>query len=151
LENFLAQPGYATPKVDVRAAVLRENKILLVQERSDQRWCLPGGWADVGDLPSQTAEREVREESGFQVKARKVLGVFDANRSGQPLEFYHAYKILFLCDLLGGTARSSNETLKVDFFSFDQIPPLSSERTHPRHLQEIQAHLRDPDRPAAFD
>jgi ADP-ribose pyrophosphatase YjhB (NUDIX family) len=151
LDSFSAQPGYATPKVDVRGAVLRDGRILLVQERSDERWCMPGGWADVGERPSTVVVREVWEESGFHVAPRKVLGVYDANRSGTPLEFYHAYKIVYLCELEGGRASPSSETLAVDFFSFDNLPPLSANRTGERHLAEVQAHLWDPDRPAAFD
>lgn len=151
LQNFLAQPGYATPKVDVRGAAIRDGKILLVQERSDRLWCMPGGWADVGDLPSAMVVREVWEESGFQVAPKKVAGVFDANRSGRPLEFYHAYKIIFLCDITGGEARPSHETLAVDFFSFDALPPLSSNRTDARHLAEVLAHLRDHNRSTVFD
>lgn len=151
LENFQAQPGYATPKVDVRGAVVRDGEILLVQERSDECWCMPGGWADVGDLPSEVVVREVWEESGFNVVAKKVIGVYDANRSGLPLEFYHAYKILFLCELTGGQSRPSHETMSVGFFKFDDLPPLSLNRTNQRHLDEVVAHLRDLDRPAAFD
>jgi len=151
LQNFLVQPGYATPKVDVRGAVIRGDKILLVQERVDERWCMPGGWADVGDLPSKMVEREVWEESGFEVVARKVIGVYDANRTGVPIEFYHAYKLVFLCEIMGGQARPSNETLAVDFFRFDNLPPLSAARTNERHLTDVFAHLRDEQRPAAFD
>lgn len=151
LKNFQVQPGYATPKVDVRGAVVRDGKILLVQECSDERWCMPGGWADVGDPPSEVVVREVWEESGFNVAAKKVIGVYDANRTGTPLEFYHAYKIVFLCELTGGQARPSHETLAVGFFSFDDLPPLSLNRTSQRHLDEVVAHLRDPHRPAAFD
>lgn len=151
VENFLQQPGYATPKVDVRGAVVREGQILLVQERSDQRWCMPGGWADVGEVPSAMVEREVWEESGFQVTARKVVGLFDANRGGRPLEFYHAYKVVFLCDIIGGAPRPSEETAAVAFFRFDDLPSLSWERTNERHLAEVRAHLEDPGRPAAFD
>ena len=151
LQNFMVQPGYATPKVDVRGAVIRDDKVLLVQERADGRWCMPGGWADVGDLPSEMVEREVWEESGFRVVARKVIGVYDANRSGSPIEFYHAYKIVFLCGIVGGRARPSSETLAVDFFSFDGLPPLSNARTDQRHLAEVFAHLQEPHRPAAFD
>ena len=109
-QDFCTQAGYATPKVDVRGAVVRDGKILLVQERVDERWCMPGGWADVGDLPSEMVVREVWEESGFHVVPRKVVGVYDANRSGRPLELYHAYKVIFLCDLTGGEARPSDET-----------------------------------------
>lgn len=150
-QNFLVQPGYATPKVDVRGAVIRDGKILLVQERSDERWCMPGGWADVGEKPSEMVVREVWEESGFHVVPRKIIGVYDANRTGRPMEFYHAYKIVFLCDITGGAARPSNETLAADFFSFDNLPPLSSNRTNERHLAEVLAHVRDNNRPAAFD
>jgi ADP-ribose pyrophosphatase YjhB (NUDIX family) len=150
-QNFLAQPGYATPKVDVRGAVIRDGKILLVQERADNGWAMPGGWADVGETPTEMVAREVWEESGFKVTARKVIGVYDANRGGRPMEFYHAYKIIFLCDITGGAARPSNETLAVDFFSFDHLPTLSSQRTNERHLAEVLAHLRDEQRPAAFD
>jgi ADP-ribose pyrophosphatase YjhB (NUDIX family) len=150
LENFLIQPGYATPKVDVRGAVARDGKILLVQERSDGRWCMPGGWADVGEPASKVTVREVWEESGFSVVACKVIGVYDANHR-VPLEFYHAYKIVFLCEIIEGEARPSDETLAVDFFRFDDLPPLSTERTHERHLTEVFAHLQDQNRPAAFD
>jgi len=150
-ENFRFQPGYATPKVDVRGAVIREGKILLVKEKADGCWCMPGGWADVGDLPSAMVVREVREESGFDVVPRKVIGVFDANRTGRPLEFFHAFKIVFLCGLLGGTATASDETTAVEFFSFEALPPLSTNRTNERHLAEIRHHLADPLRPAFFD
>ena len=114
-------------------------------------WCMPGGWADVGDFPSEMVIREVWEESGFRVVPRKVVGVYDANRDGLPLEFYHAYKIIFLCEITGGQARPSYETAAVGFFPFDDLPPLSSNRTNDRHLMEVLAHLNDPNRLAAFD
>jgi ADP-ribose pyrophosphatase YjhB (NUDIX family) len=150
LADFLSQPGYATPKVDVRGAVVRDGKILLVKERVDGRWCMPGGWADVGDGPSKMVAREVWEESGFNVTPSKVIGVYDANRQ-PPLEFYHAYKVVFLCEIVGGEARPSDETEAVDFFDFEQLPPLSTNRTNERHLAEVLAHLHDPERPTAFD
>ncbi len=149
--GFVDQPGYATPKVDVRGAVIREGQILLVQERADGRWTMPGGWADVGESPSEMVVREVWEESGLRVVPRKIVGVYDANRSGRPLALYHAYKIVFLCEVVGGQPRPSHETLAVGFFDFDDLPPLSSNRTHERHLAEVRAHLADARRPAAFD
>jgi len=150
-KNFLSQPGYATPKIDVRGAVVRENKILLVQERTDQRWSMPGGWADVGDRPAEMVAREVWEESGIRVVAQKVIGVYDANRTGRPMEFYHAFKIVFLCEITGGELRPSNETLAAGFFDFENLPPLSLHRTNEKHLAEVLAHVRDHTRPAAFD
>ena len=150
LESFSMQAGYITPKVDVRGAVIRDNKILLIQERADDKWAMPGGWADLGNSPASVAEREVFEESGFHVRAEKVVAVIDANRI-QPLEFYHAYKIIFLCQLLGGEPRISHETLAVDFFDLNNLPPLSVYRTNEDMLREVFAHVQDPNRPTAFD
>ncbi len=151
LESFSQPIGYATPRVDVRGAVFHEQRLLMVRERMDGNWTLPGGWADVGDIPSQAAEREVREEAGFLCKATKVIGVYDANRSG-PLELFHAFKIVFLCELTGGEASASLETSEVRFFGRDELPQgLSGERTRARHIQDAFACLDDPDWQTAFD
>src|SRR3990172_3831484 len=150
LDSFSMQAGYITPKVDVRGAVVRDGKILLIQERADGNWAMPGGWADLGNSPASVAEREVWEESGFRVKAEKVVAVIDANRI-QPMEFYQAYKIIFLCKLLDGEPRISYETLAVDFFDPNNLPPLSTYRTNENMLREVSAHVQDPDRPTAFD
>ena len=148
---FHAQIGYATPRVDVRGAVFSDGKLLLVQERADGGWTMPGGWADVGDVPSQAAEREVLEEAGFRVKARKVVGIYDTNRV-EPLEVFHGYKIVFLCDLLDGKPRPNHETSEVAFFGLDEIPRvLSGERTRPRHIQDAITALMNPDCPTVFD
>jgi ADP-ribose pyrophosphatase YjhB (NUDIX family) len=150
-QDFMAQIGYATPRIDVRGAVFQDGKLLLIQERADGGWAMPGGWADVGNVPSEAAEREVWEEAGFRVKACKVIGVYDANRFG-PLDLYHAYKIVFLCTIVGGAASSSNETTAVDFFGMDEIPAkLSGTRTTPRQIMDaFQAH-HDADCPTVFD
>lgn len=148
---FLAQDGYATPRVDVRGAVFQGDKLLLVRERADGGWTMPGGWADVGDIPSQAAEREVWEEAGFHVKATRLIGVYDANRVG-PLELFHAFKLVFLCDLIDGHARPSIETSEVAFFGRDEIPyMLSGERTYPRHIQDAFSALEHPTLPTKFD
>ena len=150
LKSFSMQAGYITPKIDVRGAVIRDNKILLIQERADGKWAMPGGWADLGNTPASVAEREVWEESGFRVKAEKVVAVMDANRI-QPMEFYHAYKIIFLCKLLDGEPRISYETLAVEFFDPNNLPPLSTYRTNEDMLREVFAHVKNPDLPTAFD
>ena len=150
LDSFSMQAGYITPKVDVRGAVVRDGKILLVQERADEKWALPGGWADLGDAPASMVEREVWEESGFRVKAEKLVAVIDANRI-KPMEFYHAYKIIFLCRLLEGEPRTNYETLAVDFFAPDQLPALSPYRTNGGMLHEVFLHVKHPDRPTMFD
>lgn len=151
LATFQVQPGYATVKVDVRGAVVRDDQILLVRERADGRWAMPGGWADVGEYPSAMVVREIHEESGYEARPVRVVGVYDANRAGRPMEFFHAYKVLFLCELIGGSPAASDETLDVGFFPFDDLPPLSEHRTNQTHLREVRAHLADPTRPAAFD
>ena len=148
---LMDHPGYATPKIDVRAAVMKDGKILLVQETTDNCWAIPGGWADVGDIPSEVAIRECKEESGFDVKPIKVIGVFDANRVGGKLEFFHAFKIIFLSELIGGAATPSDETLDVRFFDFNNLPPLSLNRTNEKHLNEIKLHLINPERKTFFD
>jgi ADP-ribose pyrophosphatase YjhB (NUDIX family) len=150
LDSFSMQTGYATPKIDVRGAVVHEGKILLIQERADGRWAMPGGWADLGNAPASVAEREVWEESGYRVKAEKVVAVLDANRI-EPMEFYHAFKIIFLCRLLGGEPSTSHETLAVNFFDPSDLPLLSLFRTNEAMLQEVFAHIQDPLRPTAFD
>lgn len=151
IENFSWQPGYATPKIDVRGAIVQDGKIMLVKEKQDGKWAMPGGWGDVGEIPSAMVAREVVEESGFEVKVIKVVGVYDANRDGRPLQFFHAYKIVFLCEITGGHARPSEETLAVDFFEFHNLPPLSSSRTNERHLADVLAHILDGNKPAVFD
>jgi ADP-ribose pyrophosphatase YjhB (NUDIX family) len=150
LESFSMQAGYITPKIDVRGAVIRDGRILLVQERADGRWAMPGGWADIGNAPASVAEREVWEESGFRVQAERVVAVLDANRI-EPMEFYHAYKIIFLCKILEGEPRTSHETLAVNFFDPGELPPLSLFRTNEAMLREVFAHLQDPLRPTMFE
>lgn len=151
LGAFRGAVGYATPRIDVRGAVFQDGKLLLVREISDGGWCMPGGWADVGDVPSESAEREVWEEAGFKVKAKKVVGVYDANRTG-PLELFHAFKVVFLCDVLDGKATPSVETSEVGFFSPEEIPGvLSPNRTSPRVIADAFAAYQDPERPTQFD
>lgn len=150
-EVFTSQIGYATPRVDVRAAVFQDGRLLLVRERADGGWTMPGGWADVGDAPSHAAEREAWEEAGFRVRARRLVGVYDANRTN-PMEVFHAFKIVFLCDVLEGEARPSVETSEVAFFTQEEIPAaLSGERTKARHIRDAFAIYRDPLAPAVFD
>jgi ADP-ribose pyrophosphatase YjhB (NUDIX family) len=148
---FRKQVGYATPRVDVRGAVFHEGRLLLVKERIDGGWTMPGGWADVGDVPSASVKREVLEEAGFHVSANKLIGVYDANRVGH-MEIFHAYKIVFLCEILGGNPKTSHETTEVAFFDYEQIPTtLSGERTKPRHIEDAFVAYNNPMKLAVFD
>lgn len=149
---FAAQDGYATPKVDVRAAVFREGKVLLVREAADGLWTMPGGWADVNDTPTDAVEREALEESGFRVRAVKLAAVFDRAKHGHEPPFpFHIYKLFFLCEIRGGSPRTSVETLAVDFFAQDALPPLSTSRLVPAQVLRMFAHAANPALPTDFD
>lgn len=142
--------GYITPKVDVRGAVFKDDKILLVREAADGLWTLPGGWADVGDAPSEAIEREIWEESGYEAKATKLLAVEDRKRRHPP-HIFEIYKVCFLCDLVGGEAKTSMETTAVDWFSEDNLPDLSTGRVTEEQLHRWFKHYRQPDLPTEFD
>jgi ADP-ribose pyrophosphatase YjhB (NUDIX family) len=151
LAGFKFEEGYATPKVDIRAAVFDADRILLVKERSDGFWTLPGGWADVGDSPSLAAVREVKEESGFDVIAKKLAAVYDRDKHDHPPIQHHVFKLFFLCELRGGSATESVETSGVDFFEQGDLPPLSLTRVIEPQIHHMFEHHRNPDLPTSFD
>ena len=149
---FELQPGYVTPKVDVRGAVFNQGELLMVREVMDGGWTLPGGWADVGEAPALATEREVLEEAGLEVQAIRLVGVYDANRVPGSLDLFHAYKLIFLCELLGGDMTTSHETSQAGFFARDEIPqPLSGFRTTERHLDDVFRAYDDRDASTVFD
>ncbi|MDX2152794.1 MAG: NUDIX hydrolase [Bryobacteraceae bacterium] len=144
--------GYATPKVDVRGAAFDDDgRLLLVREREDGLWTLPGGWADVGQSARESVEREVFEESGFKVVARKLAAVLDRNKHGHPPFPFHTYKLFFLCDITGGEATPSYETPEVAFFHPRELPPLSLTRVMPSQIELLERHRADPLLPTVFD
>jgi ADP-ribose pyrophosphatase YjhB (NUDIX family) len=153
VRNVLEQDiGYATPKVDVRGAVFDGDRILLVREVSDGGWALPGGWADVNQSARESVEREIREESGFEALAVKLVAVHDYRRQGHGrVQPFSIYKLFFLCDLVGGEARESLETDGVGFFTRETLPPLSLGRTNPRQIDMIFNHRLNRELPAEFD
>jgi len=148
---FRAEEGYATPKVDVRGVIIRDEKVLLVRERSDGLWTLPGGWADVGDKPALSVEREIREESGYEAKAVKLLALYDRNLHGHPPMAFHVYRAFFRCEITGGERALSSETDGVDFFAPHALPPLSIDRITAEQIARFFDHARHPEWPADFD
>ncbi len=149
---FASQAGYATPKIDLRAAVFDEReRILLVREREDGGWSLPGGWADIGSSPSENVLREVKEESGYEAEILKLAAVFDRDRHGHPPIAFYTYKLFFICKLTGGAAAASNETDSVEFFDEHSLPPLSLTRVTEDEIRLMFEHFRDPHRPTSFD
>jgi ADP-ribose pyrophosphatase YjhB (NUDIX family) len=146
------EEGYATPKVDVRGVAFRNDRVLLVREKLDGGWTLPGGWADPCQSPTEAVVREVREESGFEVRVTKLAAVYDRSKHPHlPLMPFHIYKLFFLCEITGGQARESHETTGVDFFAEDAIPELSISRTLPEQIARMFEHCRNPVLPTDFD
>src|SRR5260370_26404051 len=150
-DQVAGETGYPTAKVDVRAVVFRESRVLLVRERLDGKWSLPGGWADVGHSPGEVAAKEVLEESGYVVRPRKVLAVFDKAKHDHPLSLHHAYKLFILCDLEGGAPATSVETEAVGFFRHGETPPLPPGPGTALQLARMFEHLEQPDLPTDFD
>ncbi len=148
---FANETGYTTPKVDVRAVVFKENKILMVREDSDGDWSLPGGWGDIGLTPSEVAIKEVKEESGFDVKAEKLVAVIDKKCHPHPPSLYHVYKIFIQCEIIGGQLREGIETNAVDFFAENDLPSLSIARNTPSQIQLAFKYLYNPQEPVYFD
>ena len=145
--------GYPTPKVDSRGVVFKDDKILMVREIADNGWTLPGGWCDTGQSPSANVAREVWEESGYKVRATRLLAVFDRDTQGHTPPYpFSIYKLFFECELLGGEATVSNETSEVAWFAEDEIPEnLSRGRTLHHELKLFFKQHRDPTIPTAFD
>lgn len=152
LEVF-SDTGYATPRLDVRAVALRGGRMLLVREKTDGLWSLPGGWADVGTPPAANVEREVREEAGFTARATRLLAVYDRSLHIEMHTFpFHIYKLFFLCELTGETGAAGNpETDGVGFFSPDELPPLSHSRVTEKQVRRMFELAARPDLPADFD
>lgn len=156
---YLPDRGYVTPKVDVRAAARDDaGRLLLVKERSDGGWALPGGWADVGDAPGDVAVRETAEEAGYLVEPVRLIGVYDRDdpRWSHPPHPYHVYKIVIACRIVGPAANaqpdgSGGEITDVGFFAPDELPALSTSRNSPELIARIVDRLAAPHAPADFD
>jgi ADP-ribose pyrophosphatase YjhB (NUDIX family) len=131
--------------------VFEEGRILLVKEPGDAGWSLPGGWADVGESPSEAAVRETLEESGFRVRPVRLLAAFARDRHGHPPIAYHVYKLVFLCEILDQTPSSDVDSEGARFFAVQQIPELSTTRITRAQVSRIFEQYRDPHLPADFD
>lgn len=150
---FGSELGYATPKLDIRALVLDEKgDVLLVKEKEDGRWTLPGGWVDVGEAPSEAVEREVKEESGYRIRAVRLLALWDRDKHPHPPIPFHVYKIVFQCELLGGAPlAASTETDGVGFFPEEALPVLSLGRVTSGQIERLIERATDRGGTADFD
>ena len=126
-ELFCSEHGFQTPKLDTRAAIFRDGKILLVRE-NDGRWSLPGGWVDVNESIRSNTEKEVREEAGLTVAALRLIAAQDRNRHNPPPYAYGVCKVFVLCGLIGGEFRENLETTGYAYFGRDELPQLAEEK-----------------------
>ncbi|WP_280771619.1 NUDIX hydrolase [Salipaludibacillus daqingensis] len=150
-ELFMNETGYQTPKVDIRGAVFNDDKILMVREKIDDKWSLPGGFCDIGLSPSENIIKEVKEESGYDVAAKKLVALLDLNKHSHPPQPYHYYKIFIQCELIGGQAESGLETKDVRFFSEKNLPKLSTGRNTEEQIIMLFDFLRNPNKVTVFD
>jgi ADP-ribose pyrophosphatase YjhB (NUDIX family) len=151
LELLRQEKGYATPKVDVRGAAFEDGRILMVREISDGKWTLPGGWADVNQTAGECVVREIAEESGFKARALQLAAVFDYQKRNPPRHIDSIYKMFFICEIVGGAARASDETSEVAFFPRNELPPLSLGRTTAAQIDRMFDHRENPQLATDFD
>ncbi|MCE8006248.1 NUDIX hydrolase [Aestuariivita sp.] len=144
--------GYATPRVDVRGAVIEDGRVLLVREKTDGNWALPGGFADVGRSPAENIVKEIAEEAGIVVTARHLYDVRHKARHRYPADTRDFYKLHFLCDRRERTApEPGSETMEAAFFAPDALPPLSLDRTLPDDITTAFTALREAGTATRFD
>lgn len=155
ISNLFTQErdGYQTPKVDIRAVIFNElGEILMVKEKVDGFWSLPGGWADVGYSPSEVAVKEVQEETGLDVKTVRLLAVIDKRNHPHPPESWYVYKVFILCEKIGGEiARDTTETSDIQYFSLQNVPTLSEPRNVFSQIKLMFEYRDNPMKEVYFD
>lgn len=150
--TFPIAKDYPTAKVDIRGLVLSpDRKILLVKESADGRWSLPGGWADVGYSPAETVVKEVKEETGLEVKAERLLAVFDKRKHAHPPEPFYVYKLFFYCTVTASEIKKGFDVLDVQYFSIDNLPPLSEVRILKSQLELVYQKVISTDHETYFE
>ena len=147
---FCRETGYQTPKLDSRAAIFQDGKVLLVQE-NDGRWSLPGGWVEVDLSVGENTVKEAKEEAGVDVVPERLIAVQDRARHNQPLYAYGVCKIFVLCKLLGGRFEKNSETLQSRWFGEDELPALAEEKNTAQQIRMCFQAARDPDWKVQFE
>lgn len=150
-KTLAAEKGYPTPKLDIRGVVFQEGKLLLVKEKMDERWSLPGGFCEVGLSASENAVKEIKEESGFDVQPVKLLAVLDSDKHTEKPQMFHYYKIFLQCKIIGGGAKESVETSEIGFFSETELPPLSLRRNTEAQIKMLFDSFHNPNKQSVFD
>lgn len=150
--SFPTPTDYPTAKVDIRGLVLSEDKkVLLVKERMDERWSLPGGWADVGQSPKEVVEKEFKEETGLDVVAKALLAVFDKRLHPHPPQPFYIYKMAFYCEAVSSALTPGHDVLDVQYFDINNLPPLSEDRILKSQVELLYRKVLAADWQAYFD
>lgn len=147
---FCDETGYQTPKIDTRAAIFRDGKILLVRENNG-KWSLPGGWCDVNVSVGENAVKEVSEEAGLDVTADRIIAVLDRAKHNLPVYPYGVCKIFVRCSVIGGSFKENTETTGFDWFDEENIPELAEEKNNAEQIKMCFEAYRDPQLPVIFD
>ena len=148
---FCNETGYQTPKIDTRAVIFKDNKILLVHENNDT-WSLPGGWCDVLESVKSNTIKEVKEETGLDVKAIKVIAIQDRNKHNKPIYAYSVCKVFILCDIIGGEFKENIETTEIKYFALNEIPnKLAEEKTSKEQIEMCFKSYNDKSWQTQFD
>ncbi len=148
---FCNETGYQTPKIDTRAAIFKDNKILLTHENNDT-WSLPGGWCDVLESVKSNTIKEVNEETGLDVKAIKIIAIQDRNKHNKPIYAYGVCKIFVLCEVIGGEFKENIETTEINYFSLENLPSnLAEEKTNKEQIEMCFKAIKDKNWNTQFD
>ena len=131
---FCNEQGYQTPKLDTRAAIFKDDKILLVHEKNGF-WSLPGGWVDILESIESNTIKEVKEEAGLDVVAKKVIAIQDRNKHNTPIYPYGVCKVFVECEVMGGEFVENIETVEIGYFSLDNLPKLAEEKCTPKQVE----------------
>ena len=131
---FCNEKGYQTPKLDTRAAIFQDEKILLVRE-NDGKWSLPGGWCDVNRSVGENTVKEVKEEAGLDVVAKSIIAVQDRSKHNLPIYAYGICKIFVLCTLAGGSFQENLETTGFDYFAESNLPELATAKNNAEQIK----------------
>lgn len=135
---FLPQLDYPTPKVDVRGLVINEkDEILMAKESVDNKWTIPGGWADIGETPTEAVIKEIKEETGIDAEVVRLIAIYDKQRHKHPGEPYYIYKLMFFCKAFGGELKPGFDMKGANYFALDALPELSEERILESQLKHL--------------
>lgn len=148
---FCNETGYQTPKIDTRAVIFKDNKILLTHENNGT-WSLPGGWCDVLESVGSNTKKEVKEETGLDVETVKIISIQDRNKHNRPIYAYGVCKVFVLCNVTGGEFTENIETTEIKYFSLDEIPDnLAEEKTNREQIEMCFKAIKDENWQTQFD